>query len=136
MSVAGDSHLDRRDKARSAQRAGGTQGNVWRGYINVSLNAQQKAEFDDWAHTEDTWLALSEAVSSGCQLGLKYQAGEACFLASLTQRTEGHVNAGLCVTARSVTADKALLRVLYLYRLLGSDGPWEAVQGVADPARW
>lgn len=108
----------------------------WRGYVNVSLSAQQKADYDAWAHTEDVWLALAEAVQGGSQLGLKFVPGEGTFLASLTQRTAGHVNGGLCVTARSTTADKALWRVLFLYRVLGSEGPWEAVQGMADPDRW
>lgn len=109
---------------------------LWRGYINVSLSAQQKADYDAWAHTEDVWLALAEATETGCQLGLKYLPGEACFMASLTQRAAGHVNEGYCVTARSASADKALVRVLFLYRVLGSDGPWDAVQPPADPDRW
>lgn len=121
------------EPAKSRQNGSGAE---WRGFVNVNLSADQKAQYDDWAHTEDVWLSLAEATATGCQLGLKWAAAESCFLASLTQRTTGHVNAGLCVTARSTSADKALLRVLFLYRLLGSDGPWEAVQGVADPDRW
>lgn len=136
MSVAGDQKLDKQDRARASRAASNGNGADWRGYINVNLTAQQKREFDDWAHTDDTWLSLGEAVGSGCQLGLKFQQGETCFLASLTQRTPGHVNAGLCVTARAASADKALLRVLYLYRLLGSDDSWEKVTPAADPDRW
>lgn len=131
---------DRQQSAKEDRKAAraSASGEVaaWRGYVNVSLNEQQKREFEDWARTDDAWLALAEAAASGCVVGLKYLQGEACFLGSLTQRTPGHVNAGLCVTARSKTADVALLRVLFLYRVLGSDGSWEKVQAVAEGDRW
>ena len=136
MGVAGDAGLEKRDSRAAQRKNQSSAGSVWRGYVNVSLDAARKAEFEAWLATDDPWEALAEAVSSGCQVSLKYVGAESCFLASATQRTVGHVNAGLCVTARAMTADKALMRVLFLYRVLGSDGSWEAVRPVADPDRW
>jgi len=126
-----------RKEDRKVERRGSKPGEgVWRGYINVNLTADLKAQFEAWVHTDDVWLALAEGAVSGCQVGLKYVGGEGTFLASLTQRTAGHVNEGLCVTARSSRADLAIMRVLFLYRVLGSDASWEAVQPLADPDRW
>lgn len=109
---------------------------VWRGYVNVALTADQKSQFDDWTKTDDPLLALEESVAGGSQLGLKYVGKEKTFLASLTNRQPGHVNCGLCVTARSSSAIVALMRVLFLYRVLGGENSWESVQRVADPDRW
>lgn len=136
MGVAGDSHLDKHDRKAVRRNGQASAGSVWRGYINVSLDSARKEEFVTWLTTDDPWEALAECVSSGCQVSLKYVGAEGVFLASATQRNADHVNAGLCVTARAQTADKALMRVLFLYRVLGSDGSWEAVQPVADPDRW
>jgi len=46
------------------------------------------------------------------------------------------VNAGLCVTARSGEAGKALFRALYLVAVLGVDSDWSAGRPIADPDRW
>lgn len=136
MGVAGDSRLDKQDKARSA-RSGKNGGDAdWRGFINVSLTAADKALFDDWMRTDDPWDCLTEVVSDGAQISVKANGAEGGFMASVTQRRAGHINAGLCVTARAGEPGKALFRALFLVRRLGVEADWAEGQALADPDRW
>lgn len=108
----------------------------WRGYINVELSADEKAQFDEWMRGSDPWDVLQEVVASGCVVTIKLNAGSTGFLGSVTQRETSSVNAGLAVTARSSDATKALFRAMFLVAKLGVHADWAASQGVADPDRW
>lgn len=136
MSVMGDRNLDRKGKARSGQGSRAQSDGGWRGYINVSLTAAEKEQFEDWARTDEPWGVLEACVTSGCVCTVKRDVAGSGFLASVTQRQEGHVNVGLCVTARAGVSGKALFRVLFLVHLLGVDDSWEEHHPVADPDRW
>lgn len=136
MSVAGDKKWNERS-ARADRKGTGARGEAsWRGYINVNLSVQQKQQFDDWVRTGEPWDVFGEAVSSGCVVSVKFDSGTSACLASVTQRNAGHVNAGLCVTARGRSPDVALFRVLFIVAILTVEGSWEAAHPLADPDRW
>lgn len=136
MGVAGDKKLDGKgaQSARSRERVSGVAD--WRGFINVDLDASQKAQFEDWMRTDDPWDTIDKAVSSGCHISLKINHDGGGFVASVTQRNPGHVNAGLAVTARAKEAGKAMFRAVYLVAVLGVDADWGAGQTPADSDRW
>lgn len=136
MSVAGDAHLDRAGKGRPSSNGKGSVEGVWRGFINVQLDASQKEQFDDWLATGEVWEVLAAVVGSGAHVAVKLDPGGHGFMASITQRNAAHVNAGLCVTARSSVAEKALFRAVYLVAVLGVDEDWSKGQSPADPDRW
>lgn len=108
----------------------------FRGYINLSLDAAQKANYDKWAAGEGYWEALEGFTSGGVNLSLKWVPKEECFLASATQRRADSPNAGLVVTARGRAASTALGRVLYSLTILAHHERWEDTQPLADPDRW
>lgn len=136
MGVAGDAGLDKRSGRNAARQMRQTGESVWRGFINVNLDASQKAQFDDWLATGEVWEVLAEVVGSGAHVAVKLDTQSGGFVASIAQRNPAHVNAGLCVTARSSLAEKALFRAVYMVHILGVDTDWSAGQTPADPDRW
>lgn len=108
----------------------------FRGYINVNLLSAEKERFDAWAASASYPETLNAAVGDGINLSLKVDVKNSCYLASATQRREKSVNAGLVVTARADSPDKALARVCYILAILGRKERWEDTQPVADPDRW
>lgn len=136
MGVAGDAGLDKKDKRANSGNGRSSGESVWRGFINVNLDASQKAQFDDWLATGEVWDILAEVVGSGAHVAVKLDAGSGGFMASITQRNPAHVNAGLAITARSREAGKALFRAVYLVAVLGVDADWAAGKATADPDRW
>ena len=136
MGVAGDAKLDKKvvEKARERERDNGLA--EWRGFINVNLDPSQKSQFEEWVRTDEPWDVLGELVGSGAHIAIKPDAGGGGFMASVTQRNPLHVNAGLCITARSREAPKALFRAVYLAFVLGVNPDWRKGQAPADPDRW
>lgn len=131
---------DRKQDEKEAQRAkrGGLVGQAeWRGYINVNLSPDEKAQFDEWMRGDDPWEVLQEVVQSGCVVTVKLNAGNSSgCLASITQRSVGSLNAGLCVTARASSAGKALFRAVFLVASLGVESDWAAVHPTVEDDRW
>ena len=136
MSVAGDARLDKKGSAAPGLNGKGKQDVEWRGFINVQLNPDQKAQFDDWAMTGEPFDVLGAVVSTGCHVAVKINHEGGGFMASVTQRNPASVNAGLAVSARSGEAWKALYRVLFLIAVLGVEADWGKGQSPADPDRW
>lgn len=124
-------------EARKEQRKAEARGVApWRGYINLDLSRDDKEQFEAWVHTGEAWEVLAACVDAGYVVSLKANPNGGGSLASVTQRAAGHVNAGLCVTARGGTADVALFRVMFLVLRLTVEGSWEDVAPVSDPDRW
>lgn len=136
MGQVDEAALARRDK-RAARRSGGGAGQAeWRGYINVQLSDDDKAQFDEWMRGDDPWETLTEAALAGVVCSVKRDGEKRTFLASLTQRNAGSVNAGLCVTARGKSAGVALFRCVFLVARLGVSARWEDGAALADDDRW
>lgn len=130
---------DQDGKSRSTRKSSGVAGSDnadFRGYINLNLSADQKADFAGWWETEEPYLTLEKVASDGVNLSLKRDLKGECFLGSATQRNPASPNAGLCVTARGNSASVAWSRLLYCLWFLNHKARWEDVQPVADPDRW
>lgn len=108
----------------------------FRGYINVGLDDEQKADYAAWSASEAIWEALEREASGGVHLSLRRDARSSGYLASATQRDSGSPNAGLVVTARGRTAAVAWGRLLFILDVLARFKRWEDCQPVADPDRW
>jgi len=52
----------------------------WRGFVNIELNNSQKAQFDDWVATGESWEVVDGAVAAGCNLSLKSDGRGSGFL--------------------------------------------------------
>lgn len=124
------------DKPVRKQGSVGKDNAEFRGYINLNLSADQKAQYPAWFAGSSPWEALEAFVGDGVNIALKREKGGEGFLASATHRREDSPNAGLCVTARGRDAATAFGRVLYCLTLLGHSERWEDLQPMADPERW
>jgi len=109
---------------------------VFRGYINVPLSAEQKSTFDVWFAGNSFWEVFQYAVSDGVNISVRIDPKSNGYLASATQRRVSSPNAGLVVTARASSADKAVGRLAFTLAILGHSERWEDVQPIADPDRW
>lgn len=108
----------------------------FRGYVNVNLSDEQKANYDAWAQGQGYFETLEASVASGVNLSLKLDPKGGGYLASATQRNPASPNAGLVVTARGRDAVTAWGRVLFILTYLGHKERWEDTQPMADPDRW
>lgn len=108
----------------------------FRGYLNYTATELEKANFDVWAGSQSLWDTLAFEVLDGVNLALKYDPKNRCCLASATQRREGSVNAGLCVTARASEPWKAFARLLFLLAILSKGERWEDTVPLAQSDRW
>jgi len=106
------------------------------GYINLQLDADQKASFDAWFASASFWDAYNYQVGDGINVAVKLDPKQEGFLASATQRRPSSPNAGLVVTARARQADIALGRLVYCLTILSHAEKWTDLQPVADPDRW
>lgn len=130
-------HTDRKPRAEPKSGFGGSGDNAeFRGYINLSLSAEEKANWLEWSATPDVWSCLDAQVALGVNISLKREKGGELFVGSATQRDASSQNAGLVVTARGSSPGVALTRVLYCLVVLSRSDRWEDTQPVADPDRW
>lgn len=136
MGVAGDSRLERKSRGNGTSAAERDGQAVWRGFVNRDLTAGEKEQFEDWLTTDEAWDTMAAVVGSGAHLSVKVNPNGGGFLATCTQRNPAHVNAGLCVSARSSEAGKAFFRLLYTVHILGVEAAWADSGKVADPDRW
>lgn len=130
---------DQNGKSKSSRKLGGVAGSDnadFRGYINLNLSQEQKADFSGWWETESPYVTLEACVADGVNLALKRDLKGDCFLGSATQRNPESPNAGLCVTARGTSASVAWSRLLYCLWFLSRSPRWEDTQPIADPDRW
>jgi len=115
----------------------GTRGDaVFRGYINLDLNKDEKAAYVKWAAPDVVFGVFSLVVEDGVNVAVKPDPKQDGFLASATQRRTTSVNAGLCVTARAADPVTAFGRLMYLLSILARQESWEATQPMANPDRW
>jgi len=121
---------------RKQGNVGGGYDAPFRGYINVALTDEQKAQYEVWSQSASYWESLEFNVADGVNISLKVDPKSSGFLASATQRRSGSPNAGLVVTARAKDASTALGRVVYILAVLGRKERWEDSHPLADPDRW
>lgn len=133
---ANDRELEARESRAEARRAKAPKQAEWRGYINADISEGVKAQWDDWMCTEGPWEHLQAIVETGCVVSLKLDGHSSRFLGSITQRNPDSVNAGLCVTARGSTPEKALFRAVFTVAWLGVNASWSESAPVADDDRW
>lgn len=123
-------------RTRKPSSVGESYDAAFRGYINLTLSQEQKSAYDAWAVSSSFWEVFEGAVSDGVNLSVRVDPKSDGFLGSATQRRVGSPNAGLVVTARATTAEKALGRVVFTLAVLSHAERWEDMQPLADPDRW
>jgi hypothetical protein len=84
-------------------------------YANVTLSQADKVSFDAWLENagqdfEQWFLAL---VDDSYRVSLKFDYGNNCYMATLTQQDAKHVNSGLTIISRGSNAIEAILMSAY-----------------------
>lgn len=130
---------DKNGKNRTPRKRAGASDDLeadFRGYINLNLSAEQKANFEAWSTSASLWDVFEAQVADGVHLAVKIDRKSQGFFCSATQRRASSPNAGLVVTARAKTAVVAWGRCLFILAILSHSERWEDVQPLADPDRW
>lgn len=139
MANKGTSYAEKDGKNNTTPKqgkVGATDDAAFRGYVNLSLSADDKALFDVWVLSAAFWERLNVEVEAGVQLSLKRDLKSGGYIASGTQRDQASPNAGLVVTARAREPEVALGRLLFCLTILSRKPRWEDTQAIADPDRW
>jgi hypothetical protein len=107
----------------------------FRGFVNVTLSANEKEDFHPWSEGKDLGRLLSDVCLLGYVVSVKEDKKGKCFSAACTDRNSESVNAGLCVNMRAEEPVTALWRLMYvLYVILSGDWEEAAAQRTGD--RW
>jgi len=99
-------------------------GNALPTFVNVDLNAEQRAEFKALVLTDAEILAgLYELVGAGIRVGVTFSGEQQSFIVSLTGREGSGPNEGLCMTSFAGELPKALALAWYKHRFV-CEGVW------------
>lgn len=98
---------------------------AWGGYVDLKLDADQHATFDDWFHaTNAEWpVLLTDALAEGLSLSVKWDAASQCFVASLAGAGVSNSNERYVLTARSTDMFEAMALSVYKHSIL-MRGDW------------
>lgn len=77
----------------------------WGGFINVTINDNEKAEFHAWAdeNAQDVPVMLDDLMSEGMKYGCAYDRENQCYVVTLTGGLVLGSNLRCCVTTRAGT---------------------------------
>lgn len=101
---------------------------IWGGYVDLKLDPERKAEFDDWylAPTFDRQKLLQGLLVDGLAFSVKFDASSSAFLATFTGAGVEGSNERYCLTARSGDLDEATGLLLYKHQVL-LEGWWGGI---------
>jgi hypothetical protein len=102
-------------------------------FINVTLSEAQKDQVRKWGEGEtNVWGYVEELVGAGYRVGINFDEHNACFSASITNRSGPTEFRGVCVTFRGPTAFDALLRVVGVHYVVAGED-WTFLEKPGDP---
>lgn len=95
-------------------------------FVTINLSEDDRKKFTGWeSGLGDTWPEeFANYVSTGYKMGLTWDDGNACFIASITGKEEGGLNHNLCLTARSNDWVEAFKIVHFKATIICADGKW------------
>lgn len=81
----------------------------WGGFINVSINDNEKAEFHAWAdeNAQHVVTMLEDLLNEGMKYGAAYDRENQCYIVTLTGGLVLGSNLRCCVTTRAGTWSEA-----------------------------
>lgn len=103
-------------------------------FVVITLTEDQEKVFRGWQTQmeEHWWGELATVVSLGYKLGVSFDAGNACFIVSLTCKVENDVNEDLCMTARADDWLEALQLILFKHQVVCEGKSWQAKRRQAN----
>lgn len=99
----------------------------WGGYINVRVDASERADFDGWQVAEQANISrmLEDAAIEGLKLSVSYDAANSAYVASFTGAGCLADDARYVLSARSGDFWEAVALLLYKHHVL-LRGDWGA----------
>lgn len=102
-------------RGQGKQSGGGSaKSGQWTQFVDISLAGVTEKDIELAFGDGDTLAdALSGLLSSGYRLGISYDSGRDCFIASLTCKADGSPNEGCTVTSFAASWYQALMVTCY-----------------------
>lgn len=88
--------------------------------VNHKLSADEKKGFEKWSKDNaDTWhVELGELIAEDWRCGISFDANNATYIASFTQKGENHDWSGYCITSRHGEYQLAMQIGIFKIRIL------------------
>lgn len=104
-------------------------------FVRIDLDNDQAANFKKWAEKELANLPqhLSNFISEDMKIGLMWDDGNNCFIASATCKDEKSDNHNCCMTSRSDDWPEALLLLVYKHEVVAKGKEWRTM---SRPVAW
>lgn len=109
----------------------------WKGFMNLSLNKQEKKEIKDNLIAEETGFEfLMNATTEGYKLSISYSIPEDVYTVSLTGQYRRRPNAGLTLSMRHRDLIVAVSGIAWCVAESGESGDWEERFGEMNQDDW
>lgn len=96
----------------------------WVGFVSCDMNAERRIQFAEWEpNLDDLSALLHECISPGYKVSFSEDTYHNCIQASWYCGARGDKNAGMCLTARGRTVDKALAVLVFKHTVI-LEGDW------------
>lgn len=99
-------------------------------FFNVNLSSDDRDRFSGWrTENAESWTTeFSQLIADGYKIGITWDDGNACFIASITGKVEGTPNFNCCITARSNDWLEALELLMFKHFVVCAAGTWSKHQ--------
>lgn len=95
----------------------------WGGFIDVKLDADDKAEFANFESSVWQWTYLEDVLADEIKLSLSYDVDTDTYLCSLTSVKHAGNNLRCVLTARANTWERAVMLAIFKHTAL-LEGDW------------
>ncbi len=95
----------------------------WGGFIDVKLDADDKAAFRDFESSNFQWTYLEDVLADEIKLSLSYDGDNDTYLCSLTSIKHAGNNLRCVLTARADTWERAIMLAIFKHAAL-LEGDW------------
>jgi hypothetical protein len=95
----------------------------WGGFIDIKLDADDKAKFKVFETDEWQWTYLEDVLADEIKLSLSYDSGNDVYLCTLTSVKHGPANMRLVLTSRADSWERAVMLAIFKHTAL-LEGDW------------
>jgi hypothetical protein len=109
----------------------------WSGFVNVTLNSQEKRKISETELSDADLLQALETISgAGYKISISYSIPDDVYTVSLTGYYKEKPNAGLTMSLRHRSFYKAVTAIWWCLEQSGLEGSWEERFGTDSQIDW
>lgn len=100
-------------------------------FVDIKLTAEEREAFIPWTKRDGPGLVtfLQSLADDGYRVGVTWTGEQQAYTVSLTCRSVGHINEGLCMTSFAKSLELALWLAIYKHTVVAGEKWMEAVGG-------